>query len=64
MHLAVFDLAGRLVRTLVDGDRPAGADGVMWDGCDASGRGLASGTYFARLEAGGERAVTRMSLVR
>jgi hypothetical protein len=64
VHLAVFDLAGRLVRTLVDGDRPAGADGVMWDGCDASGRGLASGTYFARLEAGGERAVTRMSLVR
>jgi hypothetical protein len=62
--LAVYDLAGHLVRTLVDGDQPAGAGEVAWNGCDASGRGLPSGTYFARLEAGGDSRTTRMSLVR
>ena len=64
VRLAVFDLAGRLVRTLVAEERPAGVGEAFWDGCDASGRAMASGTYFARLEAGGRREATRLSLVR
>lgn len=64
VRLAVFDVAGRLVRTLVDGGRPAGADQVVWDGRDAAGRSVAAGTYFARLEAVGHSVTTRMSLIR
>lgn len=64
VRLAVCDVAGRLVRILVDGERPAGTHEVVWDGRDAGGRGMASGGYFARLEADGKLQTVRMSLVR
>lgn len=63
-RLAVFDVAGRLVRVLVEGSLPAGRREAAWDGRDAAGREVGSGTYLARLEAGGETAIIRMMLVR
>lgn len=50
--IRVFDIAGRLVRTLVDGVRPAGRGSVVWNGRDEWGRTLASGVYFCRLRSG------------
>jgi hypothetical protein len=52
VRLKVYDVRGRLVRTLVDGVQVAGAQAVVWDGRNESGRALASGVYFARLHAG------------
>ncbi|MHB8079386.1 MAG: FlgD immunoglobulin-like domain containing protein [Candidatus Krumholzibacteriia bacterium] len=63
-RLAVYDVAGRLVRVLVDGELPAGGHETAWDGRDSAGRALASGSYLARLEAGGKVEVARMGLVR
>jgi flagellar hook assembly protein FlgD len=63
-RLRVYDLRGALVRTLVDADLPRGSHQATWDGRDASGRGMASGSYFARLEAGGRGETVRMALVR
>jgi hypothetical protein len=48
--LAVYDVNGRRVRTLVDEWRPAGAHVVFWDGRDASARPVSAGVYFVRLE--------------
>jgi hypothetical protein len=62
--LLVYDVRGALVRTLVDADLPRGNHQATWDGRDASGRGMASGSYFARLEAGGRGETVRMSLIR
>jgi hypothetical protein len=62
--LRIYDVRGALVRTLVDTDLPHGSHLATWDGRDASGRGMASGSYFARLEAGGKVETVRMSLVR
>jgi len=62
--LRIYDVRGALVRTLVDTDLPRGSHQATWDGRDASGRGMASGSYFARLEAGGRVETVRMSLVR
>ncbi len=45
----VYDVSGRLVRTLVDGFEPEGRREVVWDGTDDSGRELGSGVYFYRL---------------
>ena len=64
VRLAVFDLAGRLIRTLVDADLPPGPHEAIWDGRDSAGRGMASGEYLARLEAGGRARAVRLSLVR
>jgi subtilisin family serine protease len=64
VSLQVYDVQGRLVRELVDGTRPAGPNQARWDGRDRSGRAVASGTYFARLLAGGGPQVKSMVLVR
>ncbi|MHB8080445.1 MAG: FlgD immunoglobulin-like domain containing protein [Candidatus Krumholzibacteriia bacterium] len=64
VRLSVYDVAGRLVRTLVDNSLAEGPHEAVWDGRDASGRGVGAGSYFARLLAGGRRETVRMSLVR
>jgi hypothetical protein len=53
IRLTIIDLAGREVRTLVNGIRPAGEYRVYWDGRDDPGRTVASGVYFYRLAADG-----------
>ena len=52
VELNVYDVGGRLVRTLANEVRPAGAHRVTWDGRDANGEPVASGVYFCRLNAG------------
>ncbi len=47
--LAVYDLSGRLVRTLLDSRQTAGAHAVRWDGRDDDGSQAASGIYLYRL---------------
>jgi 3',5'-cyclic AMP phosphodiesterase CpdA len=47
--LTVFAPDGRVVTTLVDEDQPAGSRTAVWDGFDAQGLRVPSGTYFCRL---------------
>jgi hypothetical protein len=49
-RLAIFDVTGRLVRTLREGPAAAGRSSVTWDGRDDDGRSLGAGVYIARLE--------------
>jgi hypothetical protein len=49
--LNVYDLSGRLVRTLVDGEKDAGIYTVNWNRKDNFGREVSSGIYFYRLKA-------------
>jgi hypothetical protein len=62
MTLRVFDITGRLVRTLVDGEVSAGPNEIRWDGRDARGQAAASGIYFYQLD-GGERSLTRKGVL-
>ncbi len=62
--LAIYDINGREVRRLMDGNRGAGEHSVVWDGNDASGAILTSGTYFYRLQAGTKMATGKMALVK
>jgi hypothetical protein len=64
VQLDVLDMRGRVVRSLVDERRPAGEHTVTFDGLDARGRALPSGTYLARLLVDGERSATIMTLVK
>jgi hypothetical protein len=54
VELKIYDVAGRLVRGLAQGEFPAGPHRVVWDGRDAAGKTLRSGTYFYRLIVDGE----------
>lgn len=58
--LSVFDVSGRIVRTLTRGMRTAGTHGVSWDGRDQRGARVPAGAYMVRLEAGGERRTRRI----
>ncbi|MFH1681689.1 MAG: S8 family serine peptidase [Candidatus Eisenbacteria bacterium] len=64
VRVAIYDLAGRLVRVLVDETLPAGSYEESWDGRGDRGEEAASGAYFAKLEAGGETGTTRLHLIR
>jgi len=50
-RLSIFDLSGRLIRTLASGLVPAGSHTLPWDIRDDAGNRVASGMYFLALEA-------------
>ncbi len=49
IKLVVYDIQGRVVRTLVDEHKPVGTYRVVWDGKDDSGIPVSSGNYIAKL---------------
>ena len=51
--IAIFNMTGQLVRTLVDGDYPAGIHNVLWDAHDDAGQPAPSGIYYFRMSADG-----------
>jgi hypothetical protein len=56
-EVQIFDVTGRIVRTLALGGLPAGRHVSTWDGRDARGRDVAHGIYILRLEDATTRAV-------
>ena len=62
--LTIYNVSGRVVRRLVDGPLSAGPHSVVWNGRDDGGENLASGVYFARLAAGGESLLKKMTLLK
>src|SRR5262249_48072404 len=64
VQLSIFDVHGRLVRNLIDEQRPAGASTAEWNGRDNSGTQVATGVYFYVLEAGGSRYQRKMVLLK
>lgn len=62
--VAVYDLQGRHVRTLFNGDLPSGDQAVMWDGCGDDGQTCGSGVYFARMVAPDAAATAKLMLVK
>ena len=61
LKLRVFDVSGRLVRTLVDQVMPAGRFTIAWDGRDDHGQVTTAGVYFYRLE-GENEMLTRKTI--
>jgi hypothetical protein len=61
--LAVFDAAGRRVRTF-RGGFAAGLNQIAWDGSDDNGRPVRAGLYFYRLDIGHEYLTHRLVVVR
>ncbi len=63
-RLDLYAADGGLVRTLVDGSRPAGTHEILWDGLDARGMPAPSGSYFLRLKSGDRGDTRKLLLVR
>ncbi len=63
VSLRIYDVSGRLVRTLVDGPQAMGQKTAVWNGEDDRGRSVVSGVYFYRLEAPGYKKTLKMILI-
>jgi len=61
IELSIYDAQGRRVRRVLGGMRSAGWVEARWDGRDESGARVASGLYFARLDADSKRIVRRFT---
>jgi hypothetical protein len=64
VRLAIYDVSGGLVRTLVDELKPAGDHRVTWDGRNDRGQLAASGVYFLRLSSAGQHRTQKLVLVK
>ncbi len=64
VELSIFDLSGRMVRRLEQGQRAAGNHTVTWQGEDDQGRRVPSGMYLARFTAGRVSQTQRLMLVK
>jgi len=65
VKLELYDLRGRKVTTLFEGDLPSGLrHGFTWNGQDSAGRAAASGVYFCRARLGEQTANLKLMLVR
>ncbi len=64
VNLSIFDVSGKMVRTLIDEYMSRGEHGIRWNGRDDRGRILASGVYFCRLSIGSHTSTRRLVLIR
>jgi len=51
-ELVIYNISGRIVKTLVNSELPAGEHSISWDGTDENGQPVCSGVYFSHLRAG------------
>jgi len=63
-RLAVYDVAGRQVRSLLDAEATVGPHVLIWDGRDGAGRPVGAGVYFLRLDAQGASESQKLVLLR
>jgi hypothetical protein len=52
VSMVVYDVRGRLVKTVLDGTLPSGDHSVVWTGTDQADNAVANGVYFCRVKAG------------
>ncbi len=64
VSVAVYDVSGRLVKVLADGEYPTGEHEVTWSGRDTDGNRVASGVYFYSMRSGGFEARRKMVLLK
>jgi hypothetical protein len=62
-HLAIYDIMGRRVKTLIEGLTPPGAHEVRWDGTDQAGEVVPAGIYFYKLQAGGQTETRKLTFI-
>ncbi|MGD1047645.1 MAG: LamG-like jellyroll fold domain-containing protein [Candidatus Krumholzibacteriaceae bacterium] len=62
--IQIFDVSGRLLRTLLDERQDAGRHHVEWNGINGNGSSVPSGIYFYRMQTQGYSATKKMIIIR
>ena len=63
VRLVIYDLRGRIVRTLIDTPRESGVWRLVWDGTDDHQRRVATGLYICHLEVAGRSETSKMLML-
>jgi hypothetical protein len=64
VSVEVYDVSGRLIRSLVSSTKPAGTHRAHWDGCDGDRGRVASGIYFCKVSMAGSVHIDKMIVLR
>lgn len=64
VRVEIYSLEGKLVRTLMNEERPAGEMVVRWNGRNERGGLVSSGAYFCRLQGNGQTSTAKMVLLK
>ena len=62
--LSIYNIEGKLVKTLLNEPLEPGYKQSIWDGTDSQGNAVSSGVYFYRLKAGGKVLTKKMVLLK
>ncbi len=60
VKLEIYNIKGQLVRTLINGQKSAGANNVVWDGSDDNGNEVTKGVYFYKIRCGSYSVTKKM----
>lgn len=61
-NVAIYNLRGQLVNTILDGEVAAGVQNVVWNGTDSNNKSVASGVYFFRVKTDNQTVNKKMVL--
>jgi hypothetical protein len=64
IRLKVYNIAGQLVKTLVDAHHDPGEYNIVWSGADERGRQVSNGVYFCCLESDEQSVIRKMTILR
>ncbi len=64
IQVHIYDIQGRLVQTLYDGELNVGSHILTWDGSAMNGKAVPSGTYFVRLNGDGMENWQKVTLLK
>jgi len=64
VKVSVFDIRGRLIKTLIDGNLEEGLTEIVWNGSNNSGKSMAAGQYFYAVKVGNTRKVQKMTYLK
>ena len=64
ISLGIYDVTGRLVTTLIEERKMAGAGSVIWNGTNSNNEPVSSGVYFSRMTSGDWSMARKLMLVR
>ncbi|HEV8538173.1 MAG TPA: FlgD immunoglobulin-like domain containing protein [Bacteroidota bacterium] len=64
VSVAIYDILGRKINTLMSGQQAAGSYGIEWDGRDARGMSVPTGIYFVRMTASDFNATQKIMLMK
>ena len=64
VSLNIYDITGRLVSTLVDGNLEQGYHSIIWNGMDSNGHAVSSGMYIYSLKGEGVSITKKMVMMK